>query len=85
MASGGWVSKPFLGGKTNILDKWFYNGNAIETVSTFRYLGFVFSSSGRFKKGIDNLSLQGHRAMFNMTSSIDNFALMHPKMKISFF
>ena len=73
------------GGKTNILDKWFYNGNAIETVSTFRYLGFVFSSSGRFKKGIENLSLQGHRAMFSMAASIDNFTIMHPKMKISFF
>ena len=73
------------GGKLNALDKWFYNGIPIETVTSFKYLGFVFGSSGKFKKGLDNLAIQGQRAIFNMTSSIDNFSIMHPKMKISFF
>ena len=73
------------GGKINALDKWSYNGIEIETINSFKYLGFVFGSSGKFKKSLENLAVQGHKALFNMTSSIDNFATMHPKMKISLF
>ena len=72
-------------GRTNILDKWYYNGEEIETVKSFKYLGFVFSNTGKFKKGIENIVLQGHRALFNLFSSVDNFENMYIKMQISLF
>ena len=72
-------------GRRNILDKWYYNGEEIETVTSFKYLGFVFSETGKFKKEIDNIVLQGQRALLNLHSSIENFESMYINMQISLF
>ena len=72
-------------GKKSILDKWFFNGEELETVTNFKYLGFVFSSTGKFSKGIDHVELQGQRALFNMYSSVDNFNSMYINMQMSLF
>ena len=40
------------GGKQNALDKWYYNGQGIETVTSFKYLGFMFACSGKFSVGM---------------------------------
>ena len=53
----------------NALDRWYYNGEGIETVSTFKYHGFVFLNTGKFSKGIENVVLQGQRALFNLYSN----------------
>ena len=71
--------------KKRILDKWFFNGEELETVTDFKYLGFVFSSTGKFSKGIDHVELQGQRALFNMYSSVDNFNSMYINMQMSLF
>ena len=73
------------GGKQNPLDKWYYNGQGIETVTSFKYLGFMFACSGKFNVGINNVFFQGQRALFNMFSSIDNFDKMYFSMQISLF
>ena len=73
------------GGKINNLDKWSYNGHKIETVNTFKYLGFMFGSSGKFNKGIDDLAIRGEKAFFNMISSIEMYNEMQFKMKIDLF
>ena len=73
------------GGKPNALDKWYFNGEVIETVTSFKYLGFMFSSSGKFSVGINNVVFQGQRALFNMLSSIDNFDKMYFNMQLSLF
>ena len=73
------------GGRKNKLDKWFYNNQEIETVTEFKYLGFLFSSSGKFKKGLDNLLTRGEKALFDMKSSIENFNIMQFDMKMSLF
>lgn len=73
------------GGKINKTEKWYYNGEIIETVDSFKYLGFLFGSSGKFKKGIDNLEIRGEKALFDMTCSIIDFKTMHFKMKIDLF
>ena len=36
------------GGKVAKADNWTYKNNQLETVSSFKYLGLVFSSSGSF-------------------------------------
>ena len=43
------------GGKQNPLDVWYYNNQVIETVTSFKYLGFMFASSGKFSVGINNV------------------------------
>ena len=43
------------GGRLVLLDKWTYHGEELETVNQYKYLGFVFGSSGKFSKGIDDL------------------------------
>ena len=73
------------GGKIKKTEKWYFNGEIIETVDSFKYLGFLFGSSGKFKKGIDNLEIRGEKALFDMTCSIVDFKTMHFKMKIDLF
>lgn len=73
------------GGKKNKLDRWTFNGQEVETVTEFRYLGFIFSSSGKFKIGLDNLQTRGEKALFDMISSIENFKDMYVNMKLSLF
>ena len=58
------------GGKIGTLDKWTYKSHPLETVSHFKYLGFVFGSSGKFAKGIQNLAEQGNRALFSLKKII---------------
>ena len=72
-------------GRKNVLDKWFYNGEEIETVSTFKYLGFVFSNTGKFSKGIENVVLQGQRALFSLYANIIDFESMFINMQFSLF
>ena len=73
------------GGKKSILDKWYYNNQEIETVTTFKYLGFVFSSTGTFSKGIDNTILSGQRAFYNLSSNLENFDSMFVNTQLSLF
>ena len=73
------------GGKKHKFDKWYYNGQEIETVTEFKYLGFLFSSSGKFKIGLDNLLTRGEKALFDMKSSIENFNVMQFDMKMNLF
>ena len=72
-------------GRNSVLDKWFYNGEEIETVNTFKYLGFVFSNTGKFSKGIDNVVLQGQRALFNLYANVIDFETMFINMQFSLF
>ena len=43
------------GGKQNPFDMWYYKDQVIETVTSFKYLGFMFASSGKFSVGINNV------------------------------
>ena len=67
------------GGRVGALDKWTYNNVNIETVCHFKYLGFVFGSSGRFSKGIQALADQGQRALFSLKSLFHQ----HTEMSVS--
>ncbi len=54
------------GGKISQLDRWTYDGMELETVSHFKYLGFVFGSSGKLPKSLNNILTQSYKALFNM-------------------
>ncbi len=51
-------------------DVWLYNGDAIEIVNTFKYLGMLFSYNGKFNITQKQLSEQGRKAMFLLMREI---------------
>ena len=42
----------------------YYNGNSLETVREFVYLGVVFNSNGRFTSNINTVTLRAEKALF---------------------
>ena len=73
------------GGRIGLLDKWTYQGVDIETVNKFKYLGFVFGSSGKFTKGIEDLKCRGLRAMFGLKNILHKNPEMPPSIQIKLF
>jgi len=45
---------------------WYFAGEMLETVNLFKYLGFVFGSSGKFAKLINANLDQSNLALFSM-------------------
>ena len=72
------------GGKVS-LHKWKFKNQTIETVTHFKYLGFVLGGSGKFKKGVENLTNQGYRAMFNLKSILHNYPELMTDTKLHLF
>ena len=54
-------------------DKWYYNGNELEIVDFFPYLGMVFSYTGSFTQAQLILAQQGRKAMFTLRSKLKRF------------
>ena len=53
--------------KFSFSDKWYYNGNELEIVDFFPYLGMVFSYTGSFAQTqLIYHSMQGRKAMFSL-------------------
>jgi len=73
------------GGRIGALDKWTYNNQPLETVKHFKYLGFVFGSSGKFSKGIQALAEQGQRALFSLKSLFHQQAEMATATQLKLF
>ena len=73
------------GGKIGIHDKWTYKNQPLETVNQFKYLGFLFGSSGKFAKGIQCLAEQGNRALFSLKQIIHNHSEMMPSTQLTLF
>lgn len=60
------------GGKLSQNEKWTFNGDEIEIVSTFNYIGIVLSSGGSFAKATSTLSgkaLKATNALFSITKN----------------
>ena len=73
------------GGRIGKKDKWYFDGVLLETVSTFKYLGFILSSSGKFAKSIAALIDQGRIALFNMKSFLHKYPHLDLKTRIKVF
>ena len=54
------------GGKISKLDKSTYAGENLDTLDHFKYLGFVFGSSGKFLKGIENILNPSYKSLFSL-------------------
>ena len=73
------------GGMIGALDKWTYDGERLETVNHFKYLGFVFGSSGKFRKGIQALYDNGLRSLFSLKTIFHKYLDMTPAVKLRLF
>ena len=60
-------------GKLSFNDKWYYNGNELEIVDFFPYLGMVFSYTGSMTQTQLILAQQGRIAMFSLRSKLKRF------------
>ena len=61
------------GGHLSKYEKWHYKGNAIESVSYYKYLGLTFSCRNIWSKTIEVISLQGRKTCSLIQDSLRNF------------
>ncbi len=62
-----------------------YNNLELEIVSTFSYLGIVFSSGGSFSKAQTTLSGQAQKAIFKLNKYLYKFTNLSPKHILDLF
>lgn len=65
------------GGNNRTNEKWLYNGENLEIVDQFIYLGVVFNYNGKFFITQKQLATQGRKAMFALKSTINQLYLNH--------
>ena len=73
------------GGRIGAMDRWTYNGEELETVNQFKYLGFVFGSSGKFCKGIQALHDVGLKSLFGLKTVFHKYPDMSVDVKLKLF
>ena len=67
------------GGPLKEIEKWFYNGNPVEVVSFYKYLGMYFTPELVWSKTKDMLSKQALKAISNIIRYQRNFGRFESK------
>ncbi|PJE78138.1 hypothetical protein CI610_02930 [invertebrate metagenome] len=65
-------------------ENWTFNGNPIEIVDKFCYLGLIFNFNGRFTAALDTLACQGRKAYYHLKRKMKVFTL-NIETKMSLF
>ena len=73
------------GGRRARNDTWSYDGNALEVVSQFKYLGCLLSSSGSFNVCINSLAESGRRGLFSLKQYFNTNREILPRLQIQLF
>ena len=63
----------------------YYEGNQIEIVKSFKYLGIVFTAGGSFSGTQNTLSGQAQKAIFKLNKYLYKFTFIPPKHKLELF
>lgn len=63
----------------------YFNGQPIEIVKEFKYLGIVFTSGGSFSEAQNTLSGQAQKAIFKLNKYLYKFTYIPPKHKLELF
>jgi hypothetical protein len=58
------------GGHLGKHEKWFYNGNPVNVVNSYTYLGFTFTTKLSFKEGTDSFVAKGKKAVFHLCKAL---------------
>ena len=61
------------GGRVRDNEKWFYDGNTLETVDQFIYLGMLLCYNGKFYQTQKHLAEQGRKALFALNGKLTVF------------
>ena len=73
------------GGKLSDIEKWFFNGILLDVVASFNYLGCEISSTGSFKKCVENLVSSANRALFSLKRYFSKNKETLPEVQIRLF
>ena len=63
----------------------FYNGERLEIVKEFKYLGMVFTIGGSFSEAQNTLAGQAQKAIFKLNKYLYKFTYISPKHKLDLF
>ena len=63
----------------------FYNGERLEKVKEFKYLGMVFTTGGSFSEAQNTLAGQAQKAIFKLNKCLYKFTYISPKHKLDLF
>ena len=63
----------------------YYNGEILEIVKEFKYLGLVFTTGGSFAAAQSALSGQAQKAIFKLNRYLYKFTYISPKHKLELF
>ncbi|MCG8093252.1 MAG: hypothetical protein JAZ17_06420 [Candidatus Thiodiazotropha endolucinida] len=81
-------SKVMVFRKGGLLPKnlsFFYDGQVLEIVNKFRYLGVTFTIGGSFAETQNTLSGQAQKAIFKMNKYVYKFTFFSPRHKLELF
>ena len=62
-----------------------YNGNQLEIVRNFKYLGIIFTAGGSFSETQNTLSGQAQKAIFKLNKYLYRCTFISPKHKMELF
>ena len=65
--------------------KFYYNEREIDIVSSFSYLGIVFTTGGAFSQAQETLAGQAQKAIFKLKSYLHKLAQLTPKHTLELF
>ena len=63
----------------------YYDGETLEIVSRFKYLGVVFTTGGSFSDAQNTLAGQAQKAIFTLSKYLQKFTFIPPKHKLDLF
>ena len=63
----------------------YYNGQQLEIVNKFRYLGVVFTVGGSFSEAQNTLVGQAQKAIFQLNKYLYKFTFLSPRHKLDLF
>ena len=63
----------------------YYDGEPLEIVSKFKYLGVVFTTGGSFSEAQNTLAGQAQKAIFKMNKYLNKFTYLSPRHKLELF
>ncbi|MCG8048238.1 MAG: reverse transcriptase family protein [Candidatus Thiodiazotropha endolucinida] len=63
----------------------YYQGERLEIVNSFKYLGVVFTTGGSFSEAQNTLAGQAQKAIFKLNKYLYKFTFISPKHKLELF
>ena len=64
------------GGRISLQEKWYYDGQLLEVVNCFTYVGLTFTLQLSFHRMCSDLSKKGKRVLVSLLSSLYDYGQM---------